>query len=153
MATVIIRADPHVTNNHQTEPTLPRRPARGAVGSEERPRDLHGGGCRGHRHVCDGRTKHASQWERGRASSGHGWSASSARRRSPAKRLVLELKEHRSPDREELLTCRFHGTTALTRVCGTGQLRSSGDGRPTRSMFLQCFRSQLANLDHPLYVG
>ena len=63
MATVIIRDDPRVTNNHQTEPTLPCRPARGAVGSEERPRDLHGGGCREHRHVCGGRTKHASQWE------------------------------------------------------------------------------------------
>ena len=63
MAIAIIRADPHVTKNHQTEPTLPCRPARGAVGSEERPRDLHGGGCRGHRHVCGDRTKHASQWE------------------------------------------------------------------------------------------
>ena len=63
MASAIIRAEPRVTNNHQTEPTLPRRPARGAVGSEERPRDVHGVGRRDYRHVCSDRTKHASQWE------------------------------------------------------------------------------------------
>ena len=62
MATVIIRADLRVTNNHQAEPTLPCRPVRGAVRSEERPRDLQCGGCRGRGHVCGDRTVHGSQW-------------------------------------------------------------------------------------------
>ena len=61
--------------------------------------------------------------KRGWASSGHGWSALSARRRSPARRLVLELKEHRSRRRLELLPPDLRWATASNRGCCPSKCR------------------------------
>ena len=61
MATIIIHIGRHVMNNHRTEPTPLMSTYEVRVGSEERARDLDGGGRGGRRHTCGDRTDHASQ--------------------------------------------------------------------------------------------
>ena len=90
--------------------------------------------------------------KRGRASSGHGWSASSARQRSPARRLVLVLKEHRSRRRLELLTPDLHGITGSSAVRGTVKVPRSGAGQCARSMFLRGRRPIVHFFAQTLYV-
>ena len=60
-ATAIKYIDQYAANNHCTEPTRLMSTYEVRVGSEERARDLAGGGRRGHRHACGDRTVHASQ--------------------------------------------------------------------------------------------